>query len=125
MKRIFAVIMSLCLLLSLCACASNGGSNSAMMKELKTGTWSRNFSALGVSCSEAFSFKNGGKYESASLIGDSGNTGYGTYEVTDTTIEITNESGETRSIYYTYEDGYLELTMRGSTGIEWTLVHNK
>ena len=124
MKRIFAVIMSLCILLSLCACTSNGGSNSAMMKELKTGTWSRDFTALGVRCSEAFSFKNSGKYESASLIGNSANTEYGTYKVTDTTIEITNESGETRSIHYTFEDGYLELTMRGSTGNEWTLVHN-
>ena len=119
MKKMIAILLSLCICISLCACGSNGG-DSAMMKELKTGTWTRNFSAMGIKCSETFSFKNEGKYDAASLIGSSGISEHGTYVVTDTTIDITNESGETRSITYTFEDGYLELTM--STG---ALIHNR
>ena len=121
MKKMLAMILALCMLLSLCAC----GDNSDMMKELKTGTWTRNFDVMGTAFSETFSFKNEGEYVCASLIGgDSGTTEYGTYVVTDTTIDMTSESGETRSIYYTFEDGYLELTMRGGAG-EWQLIHNQ
>ena len=129
MKKIMAIVLLLCMCIGLCACGSSAGQSTAggqgaVMKELEIGTWTRNFNALGLSCSESFNFKNQGEYTSTLLMAGSVTADYGTYVISDTTITITNKSGEVRSIHYTFESGYLNLTMIGDAG-EWQLTHDK
>lgn len=122
MKRLLLLLLALGILLGLCACKSD--ENAAMAKELKTGVWTRTFTALGTKCSEDYSFKNGGKFVEASLMGSSLSMNEGTYKITKNTIELTYDSGDTKTIHYTFEDGHLELTIRGSSR-QWQLVHNQ
>ena len=120
MKKAISVLLVALTVFCLTACIGT----SKVETELKKGVWTREFTALGVDCSQTYSFKDDGKVEIAALIGSSSSSETGVYTVEENKIVVTYDSGETFDIDYIYEDGNLELIIRSDSGDTWELVHN-
>lgn len=131
MKRIIALILALFLLFCLCACNQEAESRSEMMKELKTGSWTTSLAIPGyygtTTIVDTYTFKNEGVVIILDSVDYKTPKSYtGTYEVTDTTINIfvDTEGMNDHVINYTYEDGFLELTSKAPAG-DFPFIHNK
>ena len=119
MKKVVVVLLAIAMLIGLCACSKE----SSVENALKSGSWTREFSAMGVAMTEVFTFKDNGKVTVVSIIGTSESTNDSTYTIEDGVITVVDSNGDARNIYYTYENDTLEMKMRSDSGNEWQLIH--
>ena len=131
MKRFFVLLLAVVMCFSLCACIgdSEDGEKSAVASALKEGKWRRSFELWGMYVTDIYEFKNNGRFEhTRTQISDqtSSKIETGDFVIEEAKIVCTDDDygpdDEPWEIYYTYEDGHLELTIKG-TNQEWELEH--
>ena len=113
MKKVLAVVLCLTLCFALCAC---GGAKN----KLQNGIWCHEFTALGLTALQEFEFEADGTFVDTFYInGEFNNVSFGRYEMTDSKIILTYESGESIQIDYAYNGGALILEKAGD------IMHNR
>ena len=117
----FCIVLCISLCISFFSCTGKTDTSaedklSEVRKELKSYSWVLKDVALGSTYTKIYKFENGGTYKETFYIGSNtanATTSYGTYIVTDCEILYTDEDGREHSLTYSFEDGILELTIRG------------
>lgn len=135
MKRLFVLLLAVVMCFSLCACigeneqAAENEEKTAIANILKEGKWRITQEALGSHLIRVYEFKNSGRYEeNFTIISDKTSTHVytGNFVIEEDKILCTSDSSapedEPQEIHYTYEDGHLELTIKGAYQ-EWELEH--